>query len=117
MEERKIVKIPRQIRLKTEFFVGFGMEELIKTIIVGVIMAILSFIFYKITGQTLIATMLVIGAMVISVIALIKGNSNFSMLDIIKNIVRFEFMQKEYKYKRGDLNNKFIKKAEESIIK
>lgn len=117
MEERKIVKIPRQIRLKTEFFVGFGMEELIKTIIVGVIMAILSFIFYKITGQTLIATMLVIGAMVISVIALIKGNNNFSMLDIIKNIVRFEFMQKEYKYKRGDLNNKFIKKAEEPIIK
>lgn len=117
MEERKTVKIPRQIRLKTEFFVGFGMEELIKTIIVGVIMAILSFIFYKITGQTLIATMIVIGAMAISVIALIKGNNNFSMLDIIKNIVRFEFMQKEYKYKRGDLNNKFIKKAEESIIK
>ena len=33
VDSKKQVKIPRQIRLKTEFFVGFGMEELIKTLI------------------------------------------------------------------------------------
>ena len=33
-DNKKQVKVPRQIRLKTEFFVGWGMEELIKTLIV-----------------------------------------------------------------------------------
>ena len=48
-DKKKMIKIPRQIRLKTEFFVGFGMEELIKTIIVGAIAGVIAFIYYKIT--------------------------------------------------------------------
>ena len=63
-----------------------------------------------ITGQTIIATLLVIGAIVVSVVSLIKGNNNFSMADTIKNIIKFETMQKEYKYERGDFNNKTISK-------
>lgn len=30
----------------------------------------------------------------------IKGNNNFSMVDTIKNIVKFRIMQKDYRYKR-----------------
>ena len=99
-DKKKMIKIPRQIRLKTEFLVGFGMDELIKTIIVGVIAGIIAFIYHKITNQTIIATLIVIGAIVISVISLIKGNNNFSMVDTIKNIVKFKVMQKDYRYKR-----------------
>ena len=99
VEDRKQVKIPRQIRLKTEFFVGFGMEELIKTLIVGAIAGVIAYIFYLITSQTIIATLIVIGAIVVSVISLIKGNNNFSMVDTIKNIIKFETMQKEYRYR------------------
>lgn len=99
-QDKKQVKIPRQIRLKTEFFIGFGMEELIKTIIVGAIAGAFAFMLYKITGNTLISTLIVIGAIVVSVIALIKGNNNFSMIDIIKNYIKFELMQKDYKYER-----------------
>ena len=87
MSEKRLIKIPRQIRLKTEFFEGFGMEELIKTLIAGGISAVISYIFYKITGQTIIATLIVIGVIVVSVIVLIKGNNNFSMAETIKNIV------------------------------
>ena len=105
-----MIKIPRQIRLKTEFFVGFGMEELIKTIIVGAIAGVIAFIYYKITNKTIIATLVVIGAIVISVISLIKGNNNFSMVDTIKNIIKFRIMQKNYKYERGDSYNKVIPK-------
>ena len=97
---KKQVKIPRQIRLKTEFFVGFGMEELIKTLIVGAISGIVAYMFYLFTGKTIIATIIVIGAIVVSVVALIKGNNNFSMVDTIKNILKFETMQKEYRYTR-----------------
>lgn len=110
VDNKKQVKIPRQIRLKTEFFVGFGMEELIKTLIVGAIAGVIAYITYTIIGQTIISTMIVIGAIVLSVVALIKNNNNFSMLDIIKNMIKFEFMQKEYKYGRGDFNNKTISK-------
>ena len=31
---KKMIKIPTQIRLKTEFFEGYGIEELVKTIVV-----------------------------------------------------------------------------------
>ena len=100
-----MIKIPRQIRLKTEFFVGFGMDELIKTIIVGVIAGAIAFIYYKITNQTIIATLIVIGAIVTSVISLIKGNNNFSMVDTIKNSVKFKMTQKDYRYKRIERYN------------
>ena len=104
-DKKKMIKIPRQIRLKTEFFVGFGIEELIKTIIVGAIAGVIAFIYYKITNKTIIATLVVIGAIVISVISLIKGNNNFSMVDTIKNIVKFKMTQKDYRYKRIERYN------------
>ena len=97
---KKQVKIPRQIRLKTEFFVGFGMEELIKTLIVGAVSGIVAYMFYLFTGKTIMATLIVIGAIVVSVVSLIKGSNNFSMVDTIKNILKFETMQKEYRYTR-----------------
>lgn len=102
---KKQVKIPRQIRLKTEFFVGFGMEELIKTLIVGGVSGIVAYLFYLVTGKTIIATLIVIGAIVVSVVSLIKGNNNFSMVDTIKNILKFETMQKEYRYERKKVEN------------
>lgn len=114
--DKKQVKIPRQIRLKTEFFIGFGMEELIKTLIVGAISGVIAYIVYLITAQTILATLIVIGAIVVAVVSLIKGNNNFSMVDIIKNIIKYELMQKKYKYERGDSNNKFVKKEKENTI-
>lgn len=46
-----------------------------------------------------ITTLIVIGAIVISVISIIKENNNFSMVDTIKNIVKFKMTQKDYRYK------------------
>lgn len=109
-DNKKQIKIPRQIRLKTEFFVGFGMEELIKTLIVGAVSGIIAYIVYKVSGQTIVATLLVIGAIIASVISLIKGSNNFSMVDTIKNIVKYELMQKEYRYERGDFNKVISRK-------
>ena len=100
MADKLQVKIPRQIRLKTEFFIGFGMEELIKTLIVGAISGFVSYIFYKITGKTIIATLMVIGAIAVTVVSLIKGTNNFSMVDTIRNILKYNLMQKEYRYER-----------------
>lgn len=106
MQDRKTIKIPTEIKLKTEFFDGYGMQELVKTIIVGAIASIIAYIVYLFTHQTLFSTFFVLGAIVVSVVALIKGNNNFSMVDSIKNLIKFIIMQKEYKYERGDFNTK-----------
>ncbi len=103
---KKSVKIPTQIRLQTEFFEGYGMEELIKSIIVLAISSVVGFIVYKITKTTLIATFIIIGSTIISVVFLTKNRSGFSMLDNILNIIKYELMQKEYKYERGNFNKK-----------
>ena len=109
MIDRKTIKIPTEIKLKTEFFDGYGMAELVKTIIVGAVFAVIAYIIYLFSHQTLISTFIVLGAIVVSVIALIKGQNNFSMVDTIKNIIKFNLMQKEYRYTRGDFNIRYNK--------
>ena len=101
---KKMIKIPSQIRLKTEFFEGYGIEELVKTIIVLCIAVVIGYIIYLFTKITLISTFFVIGSVVIAVIFLTKNRNNFSMADNIKNIVKYELMQKRYKYERGNFN-------------
>ena len=110
MQDNKTIKIPTEIKLKTEFFDGYGMQELVKTIIVGGIASIIAYIVYLFTHQTLFSTFFVLGTIVVTVIALIKGKNNFSMLDSIKNLLKFSLMQREYKYVRGDFNTKTDKK-------
>ena len=110
MEENKKIKIPTEIKLKTEFFDGYGMQELIKTIIAGGISSLIAYIVYLFSHQTILATFIVLGVIVVSVVALTKGQNNFSMVDTIKNILKYNFMQREYKYIRGDFNKEYIRK-------
>lgn len=101
---KKMIKIPAQIRLNTEFFEGYGMEELVKTIIVLGIAVVIAYIIYFFTKVMLISTFFVIGSVVIAVVFLTKNRNNFSMADNIKNIIKYELMQKRYKYERGNFN-------------
>ena len=110
MESKRLLKIPSQIRLKTEFFEGFSTQELIKTIICGVIASVIAYIIYLIFKQALTSTLIVIGTIVISVIFFTKNRNNFSMSDSLKNILRFQTMQREYKYVGGDFYNKKVVK-------
>ena len=110
MESKRLLKIPSQIRLKTEFFEGFSTQELIKTIICGVIASVIAYIIYLIFKQALTSTLIVIGTIVMSVIFFTKNRNNFSMSDSIKNILRFQTMQREYKYVGGDFYNKKVVK-------
>ena len=106
MNDRKMIKIPTEIKLKTEFFEGFGMQELIKTIIVGAIASVIAYIINLFLHQTLFSTFFVIGIIVLTIISLIKGRNNFSMMDSIKNFFKFFLMQREYRFVGGDFNNK-----------
>lgn len=103
---KKTVKIPSQIKLQTEFFEGYGMAELIKSIIVLGISSAIAYCIYKITKTTLLATFLVIGSTAISVVFVTKNRNGFSLMDNIFNIIKYELMQKGYKYERGDFYKK-----------
>lgn len=104
VQDKRIINIPSQIRLKTEFFEGYGVEELIKTIIVLGVSSIVAYIIYLFTRVTLISTLFVISSVVIAVVFLTKNRNNFSMADNIINIIKYELMQKRYKYERGNFN-------------
>ena len=106
MQEKKTINIPAQIRLKTEFFDGYGVEELVKTIMVLVVAVIIAYIIYLITNVLLISTFFVIGCVVMAVVFFTKNRNNFSMADSIKNLVKYELMQKGYKYERRAFDNK-----------
>lgn len=99
-----MINIPTQIQLKTEFFEGYGVEELIKTIIVLGVSSVIAYIIYLFIRITLVSTLFVIGSVVIAVVFLTKNRNNFSMADSIKNIIKYELMQKRYEYERGNFN-------------
>ena len=82
------------------------MAELIKSIIVLGISSAIAYCIYKITKTTLLATFLVIGSTAISVVFVTKNRNGFSLMDNIFNIIKYELMQKGYKYERGDFYKK-----------
>lgn len=102
MEDKILLKMPSQIRLKTEFVEGFGTQELIKTIICGAVCGVIAYVVYLIFKQPLISTLIVIGSLVVSFIAFTKNRNNFSMADSIINLIKYQTMQKKYSYMRGD---------------
>lgn len=104
MQDKKMINIPSQIKLKTEFFDGYGIEELVKTIIILAVAIVIGYIIYLFTGITLISTFFVIGSVVVAVIFLTKNRNNFSMADTIQNIIKYELMQKRYKYERTNFD-------------
>lgn len=110
--DKKTINIPAQIKLKTEFFEGYGIEELVKTIIVFAVASVIGYIIYLFTKVTLYSTFFVIRSVVMAVVFFTKNRNNFSMADGIKNLIKYELMQKRYKYERGNFNkseNKNIK--------
>ena len=44
VQDKRMISIPSQIRLKTEFFEGYGIEELVKTIIVFAVSSVIGYI-------------------------------------------------------------------------
>lgn len=102
VQDKIMLNIPSQIRLKVELFDGYGVEELIKTLIVLGVSSIIAYIIYLCTRIVLMSTMLVIGSVVIAVVFLTKNRNNFSMADNMMNIIKYELMQKRYKYERDN---------------
>ena len=103
MENSTNLYIPVKIKTRFEFFDGFGFSELIPTIIAALISAVVAFAVHKITGggaTTPIVTVLISTAA--TAILLAKGSNNLSVIDQIRQFIRFSRGQKIYKYRKFD---------------
>ena len=101
MEDKKMLRIPKTIKTKTEFFIGFGVAELVKTIIISTIASVFAYIIYLIKNETITPVFIVITSATISVVLFTKNSINFSLFDYILNIIKFQLSQKQYKYRKG----------------
>ncbi len=93
--------IPANIRTRLEFFKGYGVKELVTTMIVVAFSLPIVFALYKLKG-TLIAIIFLIFIISASVISLTKDDNNLCIVEQIKFMIRNSKMQKKYDYKYYD---------------
>ena len=90
--------IPVNIKIRFEFFDGYGVAELIPTIIAAVVSGFIAFTAYTITGGATVPVLIVLVTVAAAVTALTKGENNQSVTDQVGHIVRFMREQRLYEY-------------------
>ena len=100
MEQHTNLYIPVNIKTRFEFFSGFGFAELVPTIIAALLSGIAAFIVHGVTAGTVAPILVVLVTIATSVMCLTKGAYNLSILDQIRQLIRFSQGQKTYKYRR-----------------
>jgi hypothetical protein len=90
--------IPVNIKTRFELFDGFALAELIPTGVMTLSSGLLAAGLYRITGDFTWPALLVLVTVAASVVALAKDQSNMSMVDYTRLILRFAREQQEYPY-------------------
>ncbi|TYQ17840.1 UNVERIFIED_CONTAM: hypothetical protein Cloal_0212 [Acetivibrio alkalicellulosi] len=102
MTEKETLYIPLGLKTRTEIFDGFGKEELFKSIIVILIGGTIDLVIYMIIKNTVFCMVLILATIAGTVMMLAKDQSNISVADQVKYMVRFAKSQKKYSYKYLD---------------
>ena len=97
MKKDDKVYIPRNVKKELEFYRGFGVKELIITIIVAVISIIPVILIYKYISQVFAISffMMVVTS---TIMLVLKDENNISFFKQLKLVVKNIFMQKNFKY-------------------
>lgn len=82
-----------------EFFKGYGVKELISTIIVFSCLLPISSIVYKLKGSFLLPIVIEFIGVAGTIIATAKDENNLCVVKQIKFLIDFSKTQKEYRYK------------------
>lgn len=98
METNTNLYIPVNIKTRFEFFDGFGVAELIPTILAALVSGFFAFIVHTITGGAIGPVLIVLITIAASVMSLAKGENNMSVIDQTKCVLRFSREQKKYPY-------------------
>lgn len=102
MEDSNMLYIPLGLKERNELWDGFGKEEAIKALIFNAFTGVINILIY-ITMKNLIFTIVFIlvsaGG---SIMMLTKDTTNLSVVDQIKNMIKYAKSQKYYPYKYRD---------------
>ena len=101
-EEEIKLYIPSNVKTRLEFFSGYGVKELISTIIVFAILLPVSITVYLIKKELLIPIIIEFIGIAGTVLATAKDKNNLCVVDQIKYMIEFSKEQKEFKYKYFD---------------
>ena len=91
--------VPTNVKTRLEFFNGFGVSELITTVIVAGIFLPFSFILYKIKGSFLLPIILEFLAVAGTIMMTTKDTNNLCVVTQIKFMINFSKIQKKFDYK------------------
>lgn len=90
--------VPTNVKTRLEFFNGFGISELVTTVIVIAICLPISFIVYKIKGSFLIPIIIEFLAIAGTVMMTTKDANNLCVVTQIKFMIDFNKIQKKFDY-------------------
>lgn len=91
--------IPSNVKTRMEFFKGYGVKELISTIIVFACLLPISLIIYKLKGSFLLPIVIEFIGVAGTIILTTKDENNLCVTKQIKYLIDFANMQKEFRYK------------------
>lgn len=101
-EETKLY-IPSNVKVRLEFFKGYGVKELISTIIVAIALIPISIIVYYLGNQNyLLPVVIEMFGVVATVVATTKDENNLCIVNQVKHMLDFAKTQKKYEYQYYD---------------
>lgn len=100
-EKQNELYIPSNIKTRLEFFKGYGVKEMIITLVVMIFSLPIIFALYKLKG-TLIAVILAFIVVAGTVVSVVKDDNNLCVAKQIGFMLKNLRMQKRYSYKYYD---------------
>ncbi|MGN1299611.1 MAG: hypothetical protein ACI4UE_06500 [Candidatus Scatovivens sp.] len=95
--------IPSNVKVRLEFFKGYGVKELISTIIVAIALIPISIIVYHLGNKNyLIPVLIEMFGVVATVVATTKDENNLCIVNQVKYMIDFAKSQKKYDYEYFD---------------
>ncbi len=102
MEDSNLLYIPLGLKERNELWDGFGKEEAIKALIFNIITGIIDALIYLSTKNLIFSVVFILVSVGGSIMMLTKDTTNLSVVDQIRNMLRFAKSQKYYPYKYRD---------------
>ena len=102
MEDSNLLYIPLGLKERNELWDGFGKEEAIKALIFNVFTGVINILIYISTKNVIFSIVFVLVSVGGSIMMLTKDTTNLSVVDQIRNMLRFAKSQKYYQYKYQD---------------
>lgn len=109
-EDEYKLYIPSNVKTRMEFFKGYGVKELISTIIIFACLLPISLIIYKLKENFLLPVVIEFIGVAGTIISTAKDENNLCVINQIKFLIDFAKIQKQYRYK-------YFNKWRESIDK